>query len=221
VVVLNATLGYQTFIEFSPDEHIENVAVGDATGWQITPNRAANLLFIKPMGEVPATNMTVVTNYRHYAFELNARPHAPANDKSIVYTLRFQYPDVAVARLTDKPAAPEAPPVPKVANSAYSYDGSSKIVPARIFDDGHATYFEFREGESYPAIFSVDGDKNEVLVNSYMRDNYLIVDMLARGFVLRQGKEVTRIYNDGFQTAAPGPQSPQRRTKTCQSWICL
>ena len=42
VVELNATMGYQTFIEFSPDEHIENVAVGDATGWQITPNRAAN-----------------------------------------------------------------------------------------------------------------------------------------------------------------------------------
>ena len=69
VVELNATMGYQTFIEFSPDEHIENVAVGDATGWQITPTRAANLLFIKPMGEMPTTNMTVVTNYRHYEFD--------------------------------------------------------------------------------------------------------------------------------------------------------
>src|ERR1700759_2797587 len=60
VVQLNATMGYQTFIEFSPDEHLENVAVGDATGWQITPNRAANLLFIKPIAEGPTTNMTVV-----------------------------------------------------------------------------------------------------------------------------------------------------------------
>ena len=56
------------------------------------------------MGEVPTTNMTVVTNYRHYEFELNARPHAPANDKSIVYTLRFQYPEVAVATVTAKTA---------------------------------------------------------------------------------------------------------------------
>ena len=59
VVELRATMGYQTFVEFASDEHIENVAVGDAAGWQITPNRAANLLFVKPMSEVPTTNMTV------------------------------------------------------------------------------------------------------------------------------------------------------------------
>jgi type IV secretion system protein VirB9 len=220
VVELNATMGYQTFVEFSPDEHIENVAVGDSTGWQITPNRAANLLFIKPMGEVPTTNMTVVTNYRHYAFELKARAHTPANDKSIVFTLRFQYPEAAKVRLAEKPVAPEVPPLPKVVNSAYSYDGSPKILPARIFDDGHATYFEFQDSDSYPAIFSVDGEKNEVLVNSYMRGGFLVVDTMAPGFVLRQGNEVTHIYNDGFHTAVPGPQSPKPRTKPC-SWLCL
>jgi len=220
VVELHATMGYQTFIEFSPDEHIENVAVGDATGWQITPNRAANLLFVKPMSQVPTTNMTVVTNYRHYAFELSVRPHAPAGDKTIVYTLRFQYPEVALASITPAPSTPAPPPPPKVANAAYSYDGSSKIVPARIFDDGHATFFEFHEGEAYPAIFSVDTDKSEAVVNSYMRDGYVVVDVVARGFVLRQGKEVTHIYNDGFHAALPGPQSPRRRPPQ-HCWICL
>lgn len=219
VVELRATMGYQTFIEFAADEHIENVAVGDATGWQITPNRAANLLFVKPMNEVPTTNMTVVTNYRHYSFELSVRPHALSGDRSIVYTLRFQYPDVAVATVTAKPTAPEPPPLPKVTNAAYSYDGSIKIVPARVFDDGHATYFEFRDGEAYPAIFSMDADKNEAVVNTYMRSGYVVADMVARGFVLRQGADVTHIYNDGFHPSLPGPQSPRRRAKTC--WICL
>jgi type IV secretion system protein VirB9 len=217
VVELRATMGYQTFIEFAADEHIENVAVGDATGWQITPNRAANLLFVKPMNEVPTTNMTVVTNYRHYSFELSVRPHAPSGDRSIVYTLRFQYPDVAMASVAPKPAAPEPLPLPKVANAAYSYDGSMKIVPARVFDDGHATYFEFREG--YPAIFSLDSDKGEAVVNTYMRNGYVVADLVARGFVLRQGADVTHIYNDGFHPSLPGPQSPRRRAKSC--WICL
>jgi type IV secretion system protein VirB9 len=219
VVELRATMGYQTFIEFAPDEHIENVAVGDATGWQITPNRAANLLFVKPMSEVPTTNMTVVTNYRHYSFELNVRPHAPAGDRSIVYTLRFQYPEVALATVMAKPTAPEPPPLPRVANAAYSYDGSTRIVPSRVFDDGHATYFEFRDSDAYPAIFAMDGDKGEVVVNTYMRSGYVVVDLLSRGFVLRQGNEVTRVFNDGFHVSGPGPLSPKRRAKTC--WICL
>jgi type IV secretion system protein VirB9 len=220
VVELHGTLGYQTFVEFAPDEHIENVAIGDANGWQVTPNRAANLLFVKPMSQVAGTNMTVVTNLRHYAFELSVRPHTAAGDRSIVYTLRFQYPEAAVATVTAaKPPAPDAPPPPKVANAAYSFDGAAKIVPARIFDDGHATYFEFREGEAWPAIFAMEADKSEVTVNTYMRGGYVVTDMVARGFVLRQGADVTHIYNDGFHTALPGPQSPRQRVQRC--WICL
>lgn len=219
VVELHATMGYQTFVEFASDEHIENVAVGDAAGWQITPNRAANLLFVKPLSDVPTTNMTVVTNYRRYSFELSVRPHAPAGDKSIVYTLRFQYPEVAVASVSPKPTAPEPPPLPKVVNAAYSYDGSPKIVPSRVFDDGKATYFEFRDGDSYPAIFSMDEGKNEQVVNTYMRSGYIVADQVSRGFVLRQGSDVTRVYNDGFHAPGPGPQSPRRRAQKC--WICL
>jgi type IV secretion system protein VirB9 len=222
VVELHATLGFQTFIEFSPDERIENVAVGEAMGWQITPNRKANLLFVKPLSEVPVTNMTVVTNLRHYAFELSVRPRN--NDKSVIYTLRFLYPEMATATVAapvTTPPPPPAPQLPKIVNDAYSYDGSSKILPTRVFDDGHATYFQFREGEEYPAIFSVDADKSEVVVNSYMREGYVAVDRIAPGFVLRQGSEITHIYNDGFHSAVPGPQSPKRRVKKCWMGICL
>lgn len=220
VVELKGTMGYQTFIEFSRDEHIENVAVGDASGWQITPNRAANLLFVKPLADGPATNMTVVTNYRQYTFELSVRPHAPAGDPNIIYSLRFEYPEVAVARAEPKPQA-EAPAPPKIVNSAYSYDGSSRIVPSRIFDDGHATYFEFRDNDAYPAIFALDAEKHETVVNTYMRGGYLVADLVAPGFALRQGKDVVHIYNDGFAPAGPGPQSPRHRTKSCWSWLCL
>jgi type IV secretion system protein VirB9 len=118
-----------------------------------------------------------------------------------------------------KPTAPEPPPLPRVANAAYSYDGSTRIVPSRVFDDGHATYFEFRDSDAYPAIFAMDGDKGEVVVNTYMRSGYVVVDLLSRGFVLRQGNEVTRVFNDGFHVSGPGPLSPKRRAKTC--WICL
>lgn len=222
VVLLRATLGYQTLIAFAPGERIENVAIGDSLGWQITPNRKANLLFVKPMNHVPVTNMTVVTNLRYYAFELSVRPGtALKDDLSIVYTLRFEYPEPAVAVVEpEEPTPPPAPPPPpEVVNDAYSYEGSVKTVPTRVFDDHHATYFQFREGEEYPAIFSVDADGGEVVVNSSQRGSYVVVDQIARGFVLRQGSEVTHLYNDGFRESEPGPQSPKPRPKSC--WICL
>ena len=53
VVELHGALGYQMSIEFDPLEKIENVAIGDSLGWQVTPNRRANIIFLKPMSNGP------------------------------------------------------------------------------------------------------------------------------------------------------------------------
>ena len=222
VIELDAVLGYELLIEFAPDERIENVAIGDSLGWQVTPNRKANLLFLKPMDKVPATNMTVITDSRRYSFELSALPRkAVRNSRAIIYALQFDYPSSA-AKARDTPAGPVVPPPPQVINQSYSYDGSSKTLPLRIFDDGHTTYFQFREGEAFPAIFALEGDESrEVVVNSSMRGGYVAVDRLARGFVLRQGNDATHIYNDGFREVGPGPQSPRQRQTPSSSWFHL
>src|ERR1700685_3554709 len=91
VVELHGVLGYQMVIEFAPDERIENVAIGDSLGWQVTPNHPAHLLFVKPMAAVPVTNMTVVTNSREYVFELSVERRGQHRGDAI-YTLRFAYP---------------------------------------------------------------------------------------------------------------------------------
>ena len=68
----SASAGIQSTIEFAADERIENVAVGDSSAWQITPNRRASLLFVKPLTAHSRTNMTVVTDRRTYMFDLVA-----------------------------------------------------------------------------------------------------------------------------------------------------
>lgn len=207
VVQLKAALGYQLTIEFDPAEAIENVAIGDSLGWQVIPNRKANLLFVKPMERVPATNMTVVTNLRRYNFELSVRPGTP-KAADVLYTLRFEYPQPAPVIVE----APPPPPPPEAKNRAYSYEGSGANVPAAVFDDGAATYFQFGEQTDYPAIFALQGGE-EAMVNWRVRDGYIVVDRLAPGFVLRRGEEVTRIHNDGYAQAAPGPLAPQPRPR--------
>jgi len=211
VVELHGVLGYQLSLEFDPAERIENVAIGDALGWQVTPNRKANLLFLKPMAQRPATNMTVVTNLRRYNFQLSVRTKARARDRAeaIPYSVRFTYPQAAVAIV--EPPPPPAPPVDR--NHAYSYQGSGKALPIRMFDDGQATYFAFAGEEDLPAIFAVDPDGGETVVNSHMRDGYIVVDRLAPGFVLRRGAEVTKVFNDGWQGPQVSALSPKVKPK--------
>jgi len=208
VIELRATLGYQMTIEFGEDERIENVSIGDSLGWQVTPNRKATLLFLKPVTRGARTNMTVVTSLRRYAFDLSVRPRG--GDESPIFGLRFSYP--APVRLTVAAAPPPEPP--RDVNHAYSYRGSRRDLPTRVFDDGRATYFSFAETSDYPAILALDG-KKETMVNSAMRDGFVVVDQLAPAFVLRRGKDSTMIINQGWREPAPGPLSPTpyKRTK--------
>jgi type IV secretion system protein VirB9 len=210
VVELKGVLGYQLSLEFDPGERIENVAIGDALGWQVTPNRKANLLFLKPQAKRPDTNMTVVTNLRRYQFQLSVREHADA--RQIPYSVRFLYPPVAVAVV--EPPAPPPPPVDR--NHAYSYQGSAKALPTQLFDDGLATYFAFAPDSDLPAIFAVDPDGAETVVNSHMQDGYIVVDRTAPGFVLRRGSEVTKVFNDGWKGQMASTLSPKPREK--QPW---
>ena len=131
--------GIQSTIEFATDEKIENVAVGDSSKWQITPNRRASLLFVKPLAAHSRTNMTVVTDKRTYMFDLVAgEPSAAA-----VYALKFSYPNEKKAE-APKPAqqvatANSRPTAAAVAEKLH-FDGKSNgykaLLPARGFDDG-------------------------------------------------------------------------------------
>ncbi len=192
VVELRSALGFQLSVEFDPAEKIENVAIGDSLGWQVTPNRRANLLFLKPMSARPPTNMTVITNLRRYNFQLSVQRQT---SRSLPFSVRFLYAAPAMAMIE----VPPPPPPPVERNAAYSYEGSGKALPIKVFDDGQDTYFSFRREEDLPAIYAVDPDGGEAVVNSRERDGYVVIDRVARGFVLRRGSEVTRIYNDGFR----------------------
>jgi type IV secretion system protein VirB9 len=209
---LTGHTGYQIALEFAAGERIETVAVGDAAGWQITPNAGANLLFVKPVGLSRPTNMTIVTNRRRYNFELVSQSGAKALPDSITYAVRFHYPETE---------AEKAPPVevplistpPDQWNRAYTYEGAESNRPEEVFDDGTSTYFLFPKDTPTPAIFVDTPDAGESLVNFAVRGPYVVVEQVSPKLVLRQGKAVTTIYNDAFRAPTPGENAPVRRTK--------
>jgi len=194
VVRLTGYFGIQTMLEFAPDERIENVSIGDALGWQVTPNKKANLLFLKPLDRTAATNMTVVTDRRRYVFELVvAGPKATTKD--LAYVVRFLVPAPAPVMV----AAPPPPAAPVALNSAYAVKGDAAIQPTKVFDDGSATYFAWPAQADLPAVFVVGADGVEGLANAVVRDGYLVVDQLAPKFVLRSGKSSLTVTNGAAQ----------------------
>ena len=155
--------------------------------------------------------MTVVTNLRRYAFDLSARRPAPRGDRGLIFRVRFEYPEPFIAVAEPRPIPPPQPP--RDVNHAYRVEGDAGSAPLRVFDDGRATYFAFPPTAEYPAIFAVDPDRKEAVVNSATRDGYVVVDRLAGAFILRHGAQVTRIVNDGYREPGGGAAyaKPARR----------
>lgn len=193
VVQLRGHFGFQTMVEFDEGERIENVAIGDALGWQVTPNKRANKLFLKPLDRKAITNMAVVTDRRRYTFALTVAS-AGKQDAAAPWVVRFRYPEpVLLVAEVVKPI----PPDPASFDRRYVKGGAKELWPSEIYDDGRATYFSWPTDVALPAIFAVEPNGQESLVNASVRDGKTIVQRTAARFLLRSGKALATISHTG------------------------
>ena len=227
VVRIDGRPNVQATIAFGEDEHIENVAIGDSQSWQVTPNKRANLLFVKPLSPTATTNMTVVTDRHTYLFDLVASPRAKP-----LYVLRFTYPEepeekqVQMASADGAAGAPNAVELaaamdplavvdPAELNFAWAAKGDTKLVPARTYDDGESTFLAWPAGEPVPAILIKDFEGTEGPVNFTVRGDVVVVDGVPREIILRSGKDSATLTNTG--PARPAKQPALARSETASN----
>ena len=208
IVRINGQVNVQTTIQFGEGEAIENVAIGDSTTWQVTPNRRANLLFVKPMAPRATTNMTVVTNRHTYLFDLVASPAT----RTPLYILTFTYPaepePVAEEPVRTAGAAPNALEVaaasdeyavldPAELNFAWASAGDTNLLPAQIYDNGEATFLVWPVDRAMPAILVKDHQGNEGPANFATREDVIVLDLVPSEIILRSGELQAVLTNRG------------------------
>ncbi|MEM7621216.1 MAG: P-type conjugative transfer protein VirB9 [Pseudomonadota bacterium] len=201
--------GYSTVIEFSDKERIENISLGDTAAWQVMKPGRPNIMFIKPLEEDAETNMTVITNKRIYSFEVSANHAYSPRSSELTFRLKFHYADEAAKELAYIGSVSEAHFNPLEGTDAtelnfdYSYSGSKRLRPVRAFDDGVFTYFQYDDFDVMPAVFAVDENGNERLVNFNVQGKYVVVSGLGSQFTLRDGDTATCIFNEAFPKPQP------------------
>jgi len=210
VVQIDGKVKVQTTIKFAPDEIIENVAIGDSAAWQVQPNKAQTIIFVKPLEPLARTNMTVVTDKRTYLFDLVASPKAAA-----LYVLQFRYPELekaaeearlaaiaeaeaqaALAASAPPQSAPTAPD-PAELNFAWATAGKAELLPTRAYDDGDAVFLTWPAGIAIPAILITNDDGDEGPVNYTTRGDTVVVEGVPKQIILRSGKDAATLTNTG------------------------
>lgn len=177
VVGLHVAPGFALTVAFSPEERIDTVTLGDSGGWQVTVNKRADHLVIKPLGNPSPTNLTVISDQRSYNFTLYG---SGAGEGVQPYLVSFTYPLA--------PGEPVLAETAAAAPASYKLHGEKSIWPATIFDDGIATTIRWSVDRTIPAVYQQDEQNQLALVNGVMRNGAYVVEGVHRRLVFVLGR---------------------------------
>lgn len=206
---LKFRIGYQSIIEFSKDEAIETISLGDPYPWKLTP--IERRLFIKPIEPGAQTNMTVMTNKRIYLFEIESEVSANVERADVVHVARFFYPNTNYDKVLDlNYTAPKNQLQAIVKDKAtqgatnsinilYSFVGEANIsTPIEIFDDKKRTYIRFKSGIDYDKLkinFS-KSKTNLVDIKFKKTGDFIVLDGVYSRLTIKYSDKTTQVFND-------------------------
>ncbi|TFL14068.1 type IV secretion system protein VirB9 [Pusillimonas caeni] len=213
VIAIPTVTGIATHIELSDDEQFVWSGFGDPDAYHF--EQTGKHLIIKPAAPQANTNLIVITDKRSYSFLLQ---HQPAGAGKDVVRLTLGYPDIdttRAAQLNESRQLEQALAHPGLAINwtGYTMSGDHSLAPLNAWDDGAQTWLRFAPGQDLPAVYFVDADGNEVIVNRHMEDaQTMVLHRVAAKWHVRLGDQVLAIYNEnpsqtrGLPTGTVSPQ---------------
>jgi type IV secretion system protein VirB9 len=214
VYKLRGLVGYQIDLEFESGESFVGLGAGDMEGLSFVGQE--NHLFLKPKAPRVATNLTVLTTRRHYHIDYTAVAQRP-NEEDVIYSLRFTYAETpahlaaeAAAKRLDSQLDDASSHRPH--NIDYWYCGEPALRPTGASDDGVHTRLTFAANADLPAIFVLNADGSESLLNFSLDAGDVIIHRVAQRFILRRGNltgcVVNRAYAGGGKRLESGTVAP-------------
>jgi type IV secretion system protein VirB9 len=209
VVTIYVRYGMGTHIVLDTEEKVVDITGGDTDAWGVAPKKERNGLFIKPAGDLPDSNIHVVTNKRTYTFDLKLA--RKKKGETGYMTVFFRYPAAQRAAYAATAEAEQMRALLDAASPAgnrrYTVQGSSDLSPIEAWDDGRTTFLRFRARSSIPAVYTARGDDDslEQIENPTVKDDVVQLPGVRRKFVLRIGGQVACVFNDGYNPNAPKP----------------
>lgn len=230
VILIPVQRGTATRIVLADDERIADN--GAATGytadcakselaWCMRADAGGNQVLVRPKSGATSNNLELRTDKRDYSFRFEVLPDATSAAKgnraplpAYRVILRYSPPPAMAATAASVAVSAtdllhDARPAPR--NWSYSMQilpGSDDIAPAVVFDDGRFTYLQFPANRELPTIYAVGAGGGEARVNFHMDQHdpgLLVVERMARQFVLRLGGAVIGIWNEAYDSYGAAP----------------
>ena len=160
----------------SSEESIQTVLLGDPSAYSVTVSPKGDSFFLRQLRASASSSLTVRSDKRLYQFMA-----VPAYGLPAPYLVRLTFPEPGndlAARQVPATQSPESRPT-------YKVTGNRDVRPTSIRDDGARTYIQWGPSQAIPAIFAVDREGHEEIVNGYMRGAEFTLDRVYEKLVFR------------------------------------
>jgi len=192
---LSGFVGYQTDLQFEAGETFVGLGAGDIEAISFVAQD--NHLFLKPTAAKVVTNLTILTTRRTYQVDYSASTAHPDATEDVTYALRFTSPPTPGDSGAEASRALSVE-LPRARNFDYWFCGDPTLKPEAASDDGVHTRLKFPARAEQPAIFVLNEDGSESLLNFSMDQGDVILHRVARRLILRRGHLEGCVVNKGF-----------------------
>jgi len=215
---------FQSYIEFPEYEKFRIISVGDKYAWDIQQVDNRLFIRPKQAGALTNMTIITSERPYHFEL-FSSDKNIDFTDAALVYVARFYYPEtdydfmqtVRIKKplrqhnlkdvnevLLAREGEDEFSDDPRIINAEqsdiYNYNYSMvgedvEITPAKIYDDGINTYFEF-SSNILPDIYFVDREGKESLAQYSVNEGLVTVKGTNWQFSLRNNKNIVCIFNE-------------------------
>ena len=227
VIKIITFYGVSTHVQFGDAESIKDVAVGDDQAWNIVP-RGNHLFIKPKAKKADTNVTVVtdkrVYNFALVVQPRSVKDSSAWRDPNLIYGLSFRYPEEEAAKREEEirqanikaqkdsiksrlsgatkgagtTRTGDEGEVQAEENLDYWVAGSPEISPTAARDDGRFTYLQFSNNRDMPAVYSVDAEGKEALINTNVEGNTIIIHRVVPKLTLRKGGAVACIRNNAF-----------------------
>lgn len=195
---------YVCDLELAPGEVVQDINIGDAIRWKISPatvgrdQRAITHLIVKPTEVGIVTNIVITTDERAYCVKL------VSSEAQWMPRVAFHYPEDSrkqwaayALSMAEKERERERRTLPVTQQDAATLDFGFRLSgdfpnwrPVRIYTDGSKTYIQFPgtiRSDEMPALVALGPGRTEQLVNYRVVGDRYVVDKVLTSAALISG----------------------------------
>jgi type IV secretion system protein VirB9 len=184
---LRAIAGVELTVLMPHGEHVQRVTVGDPSAVRVEVPGDHDGIVVSALHPLNDVSLSVETDRQTYEFSVSV-----SYQGTVPWLVRVERGGGIARGMFPTMPLSTMPPANPLPSSEWKLKGDKSLEPTMIRDDGAKVSIQWSNSQAIPAVFALDAQGQEQMVNGYMRGDVFVIDRVFDHLVFRIDKAMSR-----------------------------